>query len=174
MPLPVRRGCTLPDRKGLRRVLVLAVHGKPNRLQLVGNIITHRQPGAITVITDQEDQRNRLAIKAPFAVQELGAHAFHFGVDNFLGLLGVKGIFRFQFSGGIDQVGVFHKLGGDGKKLRQGTTRIDFLVDIVAVDQPVERLTDLVVRERVQTGGIRKDRRVEADTIVTTKGLRGW
>ena len=166
-------GCRADPQGGeLGGFLFLAFDGEADIFHLGGKVVTHGNAGAIAIVADQEDERNGRVIEHEFAVCAHGrAHGFHFSDNDFLALFEVVSIVGFEAACDINHAGVIHQLSGQREEFWQGAAGKDFLVDVVAVNQPVRRLADLEIREGVQLGGVGEDSRVKHETIVGAIGL---
>ena len=107
---------------------------KPIDFESVGYIVANRDTGAVKVIADEKDQTDRFAVEIPLAIHQLSAHGSHFGVNNFLRLVNIEGVFRFERTGYVCQVRIIWELRGDREEFEQRAARINFLVKIFAVD----------------------------------------
>jgi len=123
----------------------LAINSESDRFKLSGHVLADGDTGTIGIVADEEDEGNRCALVIPFAVNELGAHCHHLSADDFFGFLEVIGVVGFQLAGDVRQVSVIRELGGDGEELGQCATSIDFLVDVITVEEPVGRFANLAI-----------------------------
>ena len=128
--------------------LVVALDGEADVLQDVGDIVANLQP--LILGADKAGEDHGLAVVGPLAVGHCGAHGLHLGGDDLDRLVRVIRVLERNGGDGVGQKGGV--LGGvvDGHKARSRQPAGDLLGDIVAVDQPVHGLADLVGVEGVE------------------------
>jgi len=143
------------------------VNGETKFFHLAGKVSTPGFAGSITIVADQEDDFILFAISVHiFAISQRIASGFHFRINDFFGFLKVVCVFGFKAASGISQESIISKVGHNSKPFGQGTTSVELLVDVVAVNQIVECFANLAIAEDVET--FVKFSRVELKGVIGT------
>ena len=124
----------------------MLIHGEANAFELLGYVITDRHASSIAVTANKEDHCNRLVLVLPLSIGALRcSQRGHLVGNDLFGLIRVVGVLGFQAASNIRQVGIVRAIGLDREVFGQAAASIDFLVDVVAIIQPVRGLADLPI-----------------------------
>src|SRR4030095_9515228 len=170
MPAAIGRITADPDRRALRGGLVLTIHCKTYVLQKRGNVVSDLPP--LVLGADEKNEPHWLTAIVPSLVNQLGTKLLHLlGNDRFR-LFRIVGVMEFQPPGHIGQAGVVGKSGGQRQVSRHSKPTVDFLGNIIPIDQPVYRLANRRDVKRIKLSGLGKGRpnRVECKFGTRTVG----
>ena len=170
-PRTVGRVIKQPQRSQLRRLPLHAIHCEALRFEQVGNVVTDLQ--SLVFDTNQSDDRGRLTVIHPLAIDLLRPSRFHALRDQRTSLCLIVLVRQLDAACCLNRRGVRREVRVEHRPASNTKTDQELIDNVVSVNQAVHRFTDILNSKRVEPTVIEErfvvlvDRRVKQDLVET-------
>src|SRR5262249_103829 len=145
-------------------------HGKAFCIEYLHNTTSQHPP--LIFSANEKNEPHWLTPIVPPLVNQLRAKFSHLLSDDRFCLFGIVRVMEFQPAGYVGQAGIVGESSGQRQISRHSKSAVDFLGNIIPIDQPVDRFANRRNVKRIEVAGLGKGRpnRVERQFGTRTVG----